>query len=268
MATNKKDKPQLKWKKKKWYTITAPATFNHQEIGETAGSDEASIVNRTVQVNLMHLTKNPRKQNITITYKINEVSDAKARTQTHKYSMLPASIKRFVRAGRDRVDESFIIKSNDGIYARIKPLIITKGHEPASIKTKIRRTCISYIRKDAAQFSLEDYIKKVVDGNVQKELSIALNKLCGIRTCEIRMVEIIENFTSVKEKKLQREQDKEKILEQKLEEERARKLAHKEEELKAKPPKKAPQELELEEEQRKKEEASEKTDSEDEQKEE
>ncbi len=200
----KKDTTQFKWKKKKWRELLAPPTFANQPIGETFTTTTDEVIGKTASINLMHLTKNPRKQNITVTFKVTDVQENKGVTKTYSYVMLPASIKRFVRAGRDRIDESFILKTKDEQYIRVKPLIISSNCQSAAQRTKIRRETVAFIRKYGASIEFEAFVKDVVDGKVQKELKQTLDKITRLRTVEIRAIELIENFSSVKKRKFEK----------------------------------------------------------------
>lgn len=237
----RKDNSQLNWKRKKWHTIVSPSTYGTIPIGETTVLEPDHIIGKTVDVNLMHLTRNMKKQNVNVKFKVIGLENAQGVTRSHELYMQPASIKRLVRAGRDRVDESFIIKTNDDVYARIKPLFITYAHQTAAVRTKVRRACVSFLRKYAAEKLLEDLFKEIVDGKVQKELSLKLKDFIRVRNCEIRSIEVIEDFSALKEKKLDKRNEREaKKIEQedaysaKLAEEKAELAELKAEEMAAK----------------------------------
>ena len=66
----KKETGQLKWKRKKWHAILAPTPFGEQQIAETLALDPEELVGRTVEINLMHLTKNMKRQNFNMKFKV------------------------------------------------------------------------------------------------------------------------------------------------------------------------------------------------------
>jgi small subunit ribosomal protein S3Ae len=212
MAANKKvlkkDASQLNWKRKKWHAILAPENYGSILIGETMALDPKDMVGRTIEINLMHLTRNMKKQNVNATFKIIDVQNGQGLTKSYAYVMQPASIKRLVRAGRDRVDESFIIKSKDGVYGRMKPLFITFAHQSASERTKIRRASVSFVRKYAAEKLLEELFKEIVDGKLQKELNNKIRDFTRLKTCEVRTFEVIDNFSALKQRKLEKRQER------------------------------------------------------------
>lgn len=194
----KTDNAIVKWKKKKWYQLIAPKEYDSQVVGETLAIEKEELIGKKVAVNLMYLTKNPKKQNISVTFTITEVKDHNCSLKTSQFEIIPSSIKRLVRSGRDRIDDSFIVKSKDGVYARVKPLLITKSHQPQSIQTKIRMQATQFLREQAASMEFESFVKAIVEAKMQKSLRDVLNKAALMRNAEIRRIDLIENFASLK----------------------------------------------------------------------
>jgi len=54
--------------KKKWVKIVAPQEFNNKELGESYVYDEKSLIGKKLQVNLMNVIGNPRKQNANLIF--------------------------------------------------------------------------------------------------------------------------------------------------------------------------------------------------------
>ena len=118
----------IKVKKKKWYPILAPRTFNESVIGETPATDAESIVGKIVSANLMNLTGDMKKQNINMKFVVTEIKGDHAHTETSRYQMIPALIKQLVRRRRDRIDDSIICKTKDNKIINIKPIILTRSN--------------------------------------------------------------------------------------------------------------------------------------------
>ncbi len=199
----------LTWKKKKWFQIISPPAYDSQFVGETLAEEASKVVGKTIVVNVMHLTRNIKKQNLNLTLKVTDVAEGKANTRAFAFEMQPGSIKRLIRGGRDRIDESFITKSKDGQYSRVKPLFITRNHQPASVCTKIRRLSTSFLRKYVAEVSFEEFVRDTVEGKVQKMLKDKLAKVTPLRNVEIRRIDLIENFNALKLKRMEKRAAKE-----------------------------------------------------------
>jgi len=89
--------------KKKWVQILAPKSFSHQLIGETYVYDSREALGRTVAVNLMALTKNPRRQGINVSFLITGQHEDKLTTDIIGFRIMPPVVKRMVRRGKDKM---------------------------------------------------------------------------------------------------------------------------------------------------------------------
>lgn len=179
-----------KLRKKKWFSIISPEVFRSRPIGETTAEEITQIKGRNVKQNLMTLTGDMKKQNINVTLKITDVKGETAYTSVEKYEMVPASIKRFVRRGKDRLDDSFVCTTADGIKVRIKPIIITGNITKGSVKTKINKIVKTEIIKKVTKMKYDAFITDVLSKRFQKEILQLLKKLTSIRLVEIRAFHI------------------------------------------------------------------------------
>ena len=177
--------------KKKWYEVFSTSHFGNQVIGETVANDDKALIGRIVNANLGNITKDAKLQNIKIRFRINEVKDGKANTEIKGYDLATNYIKRIIRGGRSKIEDSFLLTTKDNIKVRIKPLILTKYKSKNNILGEIRRV----VRSD-----FEDYIKRetydklvsdLVSKTLQRELRGKINKIYPIGLFEIRIMEKI-----------------------------------------------------------------------------
>ena len=128
MAVQKRKKTSDKKNKKKiWFEIIAPKTFKEVSLGNTLAYSLDEIKGRSIKVNLMKVTSNMKNQNVNVTFIINETRDNKGYTELVSYVFVPSSIKRLVRRGKSRVDDSFVCRTKDGKTIRVKSLMITRS---------------------------------------------------------------------------------------------------------------------------------------------
>ncbi len=62
--------------KKKWYSIVAPARFDNKPLGDSLVYEPEELIGKRVKVNLMNLTGEIKKQNMSIKFKVTEIKDA------------------------------------------------------------------------------------------------------------------------------------------------------------------------------------------------
>ena len=178
---------QLKKKKKIWYTILASKEFNNFIIGETTSSSPNSLVGRKIRVPLSELIKNPKKQNLNITFSITQVKE-NADTEIVNYELSSSFIKRIVKPGKDKIDDSFIFKTKDDITIKVKPLLITKSKTKKSILTLLRKKTRDVLKENFEKQTFSAIISSLISYKLQKTLKDQLKKIYPLRTCEIRVL--------------------------------------------------------------------------------
>ena len=191
MAKKKSGKSNIpNWKKKRWYELVAPEIYSEKIIGEAFVEAPEDLVGKVVQVNMMNLLGSPRKQSFSAKLRVEQVQGNKGLTKPIKLAMLPASVKRLIRSGKNRVDLSFKVESKDGIVLRVKPLIITKTRASKSTLTDIRAKATELLETYAKEHTFEEMFDAASRSLIQKELKLTLEKIFPLRLVEIRVLEI------------------------------------------------------------------------------
>ncbi len=180
------------WKKKKWYQIVAPQSFNEILIGESPAAEPNLMLGRKAKLSLMVLSGNVKKQNINLTFKVAKVSGDKALTEPWAYELVPAYIKRLVSRGHNRLDESYILETADNKKVAVKIIAVTKSKTTSSVKKALRE-----LIRDALKYFLkinkfEDTMVDLTNHKLQKIVKEHLNKVYPLKTFEIRVLEICE----------------------------------------------------------------------------
>lgn len=191
----KKTQQLTKVKKKVWIPIIAPKMFNEQMVGETPANSAQESVGRVVEVNLMILTGESKKQSINAKLIITEIKEGKAHTKLIRYEINPPSIKRLVRRKKNRIDESLVYQTKDGQKVRIKPFILTVALTKSSVVSEIRKRIKVFLYKTIAQTTYEDLFRMVIDNKLQRELGQSISKMHPIKTVEIRVLHL-ENINA------------------------------------------------------------------------
>lgn len=182
----------IKRKKKRWVSIVAPKEFKSIEVGETLCTDPNLLTGKRVNINLMNLMGNVRKQNVSISLKVNGVEGERATTEFEGYHVLPAHVKRVVRKARDKLDDSYVYTTKDGIKVRIKLLILTKDKVQNSILSALRKKARDYLTEDLGKQNFSDVISSVLSGKLQSGLRGCLNKIYPLVVCDITFLEKVK----------------------------------------------------------------------------
>ncbi|MCX6710213.1 MAG: hypothetical protein NTV63_04680 [Candidatus Woesearchaeota archaeon] len=202
----KLDKTQKE--KKKWYEILASKNFNEVSMGETVTASPNSLIGRTISVNLMNITGNIKKQNINVKFRITEIKDNKhALTELIGYEMMPAMIKRIVRRGRDKISDSFIVKTLDGKIVQFKPVFITSGNTSRNVIASLRRAERYFIIKSATEKNYDDIVSEIISGKFQSEMNSFIRKEYPLKVCDIRAFSVLQPTRAVRIEKLRKQDE-------------------------------------------------------------
>jgi ribosomal protein S3AE len=186
----KQSKAAILVKKKVWLPIIAPALFNNQPIGEMYVDEEQSPVGRRVTVSLMVLTNDPQRQNVHMSFEVTKVENRQLHTRIHGYSIVPVAVRKMMRRGRERVDESFVVKTQDSVVVRAKPVLITRGRAKGGVLADLRRQLRMNVARAIAKLTFIDLMKEMVAHKIQRELQESLRKIYPLQVCELRDVHI------------------------------------------------------------------------------
>jgi len=189
MAVKKGTRVQDTWKTKKWYKVVAPKIFNSKFLGETVASDESALKGRTARVSLMAVTGDVKKQNTSATFEIINVNAGNAETRLKKLQIVPSSLRRIIRKGKNRIDLSIVCETKDKQIVRIKPLLVTRSKAGNSALTALRRALDDVLRFEADKIAFDTLTNDIVYGKLQRKIRQRLNKIHPLKSVEIRSFE-------------------------------------------------------------------------------
>ncbi len=178
-------------RKKKWYTLVAPPEFNNLHLGETPSFEPEGVNGRSIVVNLMTLTRDPKKQSYNITLRVNELRNNDAILETIKYELPTMHIKRLVKKGKEKLDHAFMVQTKDNIKAMIKPMFVTKAMTQNSKLTLLRKRSEEFVSNLAKEKTFAELFMMLVSTELQKSLKADLKKIYPLSICEIRAFERI-----------------------------------------------------------------------------
>ncbi|MFH1053550.1 MAG: hypothetical protein V1740_04005 [Candidatus Woesearchaeota archaeon] len=190
-----------KIKKKRWVQLFAPKSMNNTFLGESFTDDPQNLLNRSMKINLMTITNDMKKQNMTIRFRVDNVSGEKASTEFLGYEIVPSAIRRLIRRGKDRVDYTLFFKTKDNKNLKINIIIITRANTYKSVRTTARQKINLLLGRRVTTSNLDDFVKDVIDHKVQENLVRSLKSVYPLKLCEIRSISIVRDRRESLEKK-------------------------------------------------------------------
>ena len=174
-----------------WYPIRAPNYLGNGIVGETPVTKFGSPIDRVMKIPLNLITGNIRHIFIDVFLRIVDVKDGEAKTVYWGHELTRDRVERMVRKRTSRVDVITDVKTKDGVLLRIKPLIITDGRADYSVQKEIRKRTEALLNENISKMKLEEFLKDVFEGTLQKVINAKVKEVHPIKHVEIRKVEVL-----------------------------------------------------------------------------
>ncbi len=193
-------KQALKIVKKKWLLIKASKFFNNELLGECYVPGPEHLLGRTISANLANLTGDVRQQSVTLKFLVTSFENDAGIADVVSCEMAPSAIRRIVRKGSDRIDESFICEAENRQKVRIKPMIITKAATNSAVHRLLRKALVSSIAKYVRKHTFESLINEIITSKLQTTVKSELKKVYPLKAVEVRALEIVREEKKGEEK--------------------------------------------------------------------
>ena len=134
------------------------------------------------------LTRFLRGKNVLLGMEV-KVEGDKASAYPKEFVILPYFLRRMIRKGTNYVEDSFSADTKDS-RVTIKPFFITRKKVSRSVRKalreKAREEIINYLKSKDTRTVFEELIQ----GKMQKPLSLKLKKIYPLSLCEIRVFKV------------------------------------------------------------------------------
>jgi len=175
-------------KKKKWWSIESPKALGGASVGQSTAYEASELKGRTVNITLAQLTGDMKKQGTYVTLQIKDVEDNKATTTVERIELSNGTIKRLVKRGRAKVSDSFVCKTKDEFYIRVKPLLITQSLTNRAMLTKLRKGARMIFKQYCTEHTYEELVLGITKSVVQKLMKEKLTKFYPLRVADVQLM--------------------------------------------------------------------------------
>jgi small subunit ribosomal protein S3Ae len=181
----------VKRKKKVWVPMYAPEFLNKAFLGESLVSDREAMVGKSLTLNLSIFTRDMKKQSTDVTFRVKSIVEGKGLTEIVGVALTNSYVKRLVRRGKSKVEDSFTTTTKDGFTVRIKPVVITNNLVNAGVATRIRALAKEELTNLANNEHVDSFFEILLAQKVQKELKDKLSKIYPLRYVDVRVAQIV-----------------------------------------------------------------------------
>lgn len=165
--------------------------FGNAVIAETPAIDSSAIMGRRIEVNVSQLTGQASKYYMSMGFRIDGVDGRKASTRFDGYSCSRDYLFHVVRKRTDKVRHIWAVETKDGWKLQVVALLILNRKTDANIKNKVRKLIDEQLDSAAKRSGIDDFVREVITGALQKEMKRLGNKIYPIRFSEIEKIEVV-----------------------------------------------------------------------------
>ncbi len=177
--------------KKDWFPIQSSKEFDSTFLGEAYVIGPELLMGRHLTVNLANLTGDIRQQGINLKFKVNLVEDGAGVAEIIGYEASSSQLRRLVRRGIDRMDDSLECVTSQGQRIRVKPFAVTKTATSKGKLSLIRALLRKAIVEEAAKNNFDGLVKLVISNQFQTSLKSVAKKVFPLKSLEIRRMDIV-----------------------------------------------------------------------------
>ncbi|MGA2130472.1 MAG: hypothetical protein ABSG05_02555 [Candidatus Pacearchaeota archaeon] len=173
-------------KKQKFFDVDMPILGRETQL---YAFELPELNGRTIQYDL---TRMLRGKSVLLTMDV-KVEDNKAKAYPKEFVILPYFIRRMIRKGANYVEDSFTAETKDAIV-EIKPFLLTRKKVSREIRKALREKAkeeiINYVKDKTA----ESLFEELIQGRMQRPLSLKLKKIYPLALCEIRIFRVVKKL--------------------------------------------------------------------------
>lgn len=191
MAQVKKRKTADAWKRKEWYSIYSPKSFEEKEIGTTPAAEPENLIGRIIEVPLREITGNMGHQFVKMWFRVTDVKGKSAYTVFDGFELVREYLRRNVRRRRSMIRIVQEMQSSDGKKVKVTIYTFTARKVDTSKKDAIRKTMMSAVDRIGKENNFETLAQKMIFGAMAAEIFKETKAIAQIRRVEISKCEIL-----------------------------------------------------------------------------
>ena len=155
-------------------------------------ADNPEFVNgRVAEVPLEKLTGDYTQKNFMIKFRVNETRGNNAFTSFDGHRLTSDYKRALTRRRNSRIDCNFVLKLDDGVQIRIKPIIMVDKRIKKSQEKVLRALAHETIEKSLTKLSLSEALKKIYSGDLSKEAAATLKSTYPTKRVEISKINVM-----------------------------------------------------------------------------
>jgi len=183
---------QKKWKGKDWFAVLAPKMFGEMRLADTPAMDPESIMGRNLEISVSDLIGQPNKYYMKVFFKVTDVDARNAYTRFNGYCVGREHLSRAVRKRAQKVESINYFTTKDGWKIQVTSVAVLNRNTESEIQKKVRNAVVAHLEETAKRSGLDDILKKVIEGSLQREMKKLGSRIYPVRFFEVAKIEVMK----------------------------------------------------------------------------
>ncbi len=188
----KKKKTVDKFKKKKWFTLVAPKSFDKKPLGETPAEKSKILIGRIVKKTVDELTGQRKQRHITANFKVTEIRELNALTEIVGFEINNSYLRRMIRRRISKIETVVTGTTKDGKTLRVKAVAVSARHIEKTKEKSIRKIMTDELLSEIAKKTLEQLLQEMIFGLTSIELMKKAKEVSMLKRLEITKARVME----------------------------------------------------------------------------
>ncbi|EFX01360.1 40S ribosomal protein s3ae [Grosmannia clavigera kw1407] len=194
--------------RKDWFSIKAPTTFAHRDVGKTLVNRTTGLKNandalkgRVVEVSLADLQNDEEHSFRKIKLRVDEVQGKNCLTNFHGLDFTSDKLRSLVRKWQSLIEANVTVKTTDDYLLRLFAIAFTKRRPNQIKKTTyaassqiraIRRKMTEIIQREASSCTLQQLTAKLIPEVIGREIEKSTQGIYPLQNVHIRKVKLLK----------------------------------------------------------------------------
>lgn len=161
-------------------------------LGEVPTTDPATLVGKTVEVNLSRFVPQTSKFYINLSFRITGVKDKNALTRFNGCTISKEQLYRIVRKRNQKAELINYVTTKDDWKLQLTTILTMNRNTNTTILTEVRGIMKDFLEKTVSKTGLYDFVEMVTKGIAQKDLKKEASKVYPVRFSEIAKIEVVK----------------------------------------------------------------------------
>lgn len=166
--------------------------FGEAFLYETPATDSSQLLGRTLGIRVPQLTNDKTKSHLTLIFKAADIKDKVISTSFWGLECSAEYVARNLRAGLQKLEAIDTADTKDGWKLQITTSMILNRKSEFNIQKKSRSFVIDFLRKEASNSTIDEFVKSIVAGAYQRKLKKDASKIYPVRFLEIAKIEVMK----------------------------------------------------------------------------